>query len=670
MAVYYLCIDYHPNTLQKSFCLVPTVYPSTRHDTTGLSVSGRKATEKRQFDSPPVFTKAQRPAYFAVTDDIRRTLGALRTGTNKVGFFLQLGYFKHSGKFFAPDSFRQRDIKYLKQQLQITEALDFTQYPPARVKQQRARILTLLDWSAFDAASAEQIAEHVQLQAQQQIKPVQVFSDAVNYCWQRRIELPTHHQLADVITESFNIVESALLTQLENNLHPSACDALDSLLSEPIGLRPLLGDIKTINQSLRAKDIQRNVDSCRTYAECFAQFDSCYTELAISEKATEYYATWVKKATLGQLKQFPNRWKRYLYLLAFIKHQYCIRQDVLMEILLNSTRSAVNAARKQEDRDDLQKRSEHKNAIRSINRAHKNARHLLNEIACVVRCEDMQASERLAKVEQLLSDYEALQGAQEQDNLQRYEQLLDQHTDVQRSYHGLEKQSVSLQRKVSSILKALVFDTPSSEGPVLDAVVHFQVTDGNVGQSPPLDFLSTKEQALFTEGEALRTSLYKILLFQAVAGAVRAGKLNLQHSYRYRAIQNYLIPTVRWSVERERLLVMAGLEKFADGAACLEDLKAALDVRYRDGNDRYQSGENEHLSIDEKGYVKVRTPAISYSEDGDVGQVLTENGIVPVLQILRQINQSSDFIACFKHLSPKHHKLKPSAETILAGIIG
>jgi len=96
------------------------------------------AAEKRQFDSPPVFTKAQRPAYFAVTDDIRRTLGALRTGTNKVGFLLQLGYFKHkhSGKFFAPNSFRQRDIKYLKQQLQITEALDFTQYPPARVKQQ------------------------------------------------------------------------------------------------------------------------------------------------------------------------------------------------------------------------------------------------------------------------------------------------------------------------------------------------------------------------------------------------------------------------------------------------------------------------------------------------------------------------------------------------------
>jgi len=47
-----------------------------------------------------------------------------------------------------------------------------------------------------------------------------------------------------------------------------------------------------------------------------------------------------------------------------------------------------------------------------------------------------------------------------------------------------------------------------------------------------------------------------------------------------------------------------------------------------------------------------------------------ENGIVPVLHILRQINQNHDFTNCFKHLRPEHHKLKPSVETILAGILG
>ena len=66
----------------------------------------------------------------------------------------------------------------------------------------------------------------------------------------------------------------------------------------------------------------------------------------------------------------------------------------------------------------------------------------------------------------------------------------------------------------------------------------------------------------------------------------------------------------------------------------------------------------------------MRTPAIPYSEEGYVGQVFTEHGIIPGLHILRQVNQDNPFTACFKHLSPKHHKLKPSIETILAGILG
>ncbi len=626
--------------------------------------------EKRQFDAPPVFSKDQRPAYFAVTDNIRKTMGGLRTTTNKVGFLLQLGYFKHSGKFFEKSAFRSRDIKFVQNLLNISDSIDLAGYLLSRMTNHQSRILELVDWMPFNAMSASLIAEHVQLQAQQQIKPENVFSAAVDFCWQQRIEVPSHNQLADVITDSFNIVESTLLDQLEKSLQPSACDALDALVNDADGVKPLLNKIRNINQSLRAKDIQKNVDACLTLAECFLQFESCYAELGLSENATEYYATWVKKATLGQLKQFPSRWKRYLHLLAFIKHEYCIHQDVLMETLLSSTRMAVNSARKQEDRSDLQKRSEHKNAIRAINKAQKTARHLLNEIARVVRSEEMEPSERLAKIEQLLNDHEALQSAQDKEKLHQFEKLLDQQTDDQKTYEGLEKQSIRLQRKVSSVLKALVFDTSSSAGSILDAVKHFQATDGHPGPKPPLDFLSTKEQALFAEGEVFRTSLYKILLFQAVATAVRAGKLNLQHSYRFRAIQDYLIPTARWSAERERLLALANLETFADGAACLDELKSVLDTCYQTVNQRYRAGENDNLSVDEKGYVRVRTPAISYSEDGYVGQVLTENGIVPVLQILRQINQNHDFTNCFKHLSPKHHKLKPSVETILAGILG
>ncbi len=629
------------------------------------------STEKRKFDSPPIFTKEQRPAYFVVTENIRRTLGSLRTNTNKIGFLLQLGYFKHSGKFFVPTAFRQRDVNYVKQLLNITEEVDFIRYPPARIVKHRSRILELMNWTPFNQSNAALIAERVQLFAEQQLKPEQIFIAAVDFCWNNHIEIPTYHQLSSVISDSFNIVESALLTSLEVKLKLNECKALDEIISTPREKwRPLLGEIKHINQSLRTKDIQRNVATCQIFKDYFEQFISIFESLELTDQATKYYATWVQKAKLTQLKQFQNPQKRYLHLLAFIKHHYFIRQDTLMDILLKSVRTATNAASKQILLNDQKTQQERQKAIQTINKSHKNSRHLLSEITSIVHDKEPSASEKIEKIERLIEDYETLQNEHVQQDLQSCEQLLDLHTDGEKYYDTLERQSMRLQRKISSVLKTITFDANSSSDTLLMAITHFQRTDGNIGQTPPLDFLSEKEKNIVAKDDQLRTSLYKILLFQSVAVAIRSGKLNLPYSYRYRSIQDYLIPTSRWQNERSRLLTLAGLEKFTDGRKCLAELKNTLNTTYKEVNKRYIGGTNEFLSIDDSGYAKVRTPATSFSEEGYIGSILTENGIVPVLQVLKDINQTSEFIRCFKHLSPKHHKLKPSPETVMAGIIG
>ena len=193
----------------------------------------------------------------------------------------------------------------------------------------------------------------------------------------------------------------------------------------------------------------------------------------------------------------------------------------------------------------------------------------------------MSASERLSKIEQLLCDHEALQDEQAQDKLQHSEQLLVQQIDPIKSIDSLEKRSVRLQFRASPILKALVFDISTSDADLLAAINHFQETDGTVSKLAPLAFLPDKEQVLFLETEPFRTSLYKILLFREVAAAVRSGKLNLKHSYRYRAIQDYLIPSDQWNRERDHLLKMAGLEKFSDGEFVLAELQKTLDTTYR-----------------------------------------------------------------------------------------
>ncbi len=627
--------------------------------------------EKRLFDTPPTLNKKNRPAYFILTSGVRKTLSALKTPTTKVGFLLELGYFKHSAKFFMPEQFKARDIQYVKQLLHITQDIDLTGYQRARPGRYRARILTLLDWAAFNDSKVAFVAEHVQLLAQQQLKPQQIFMATVDFCWKHRIEVPSYHQLSEVITDSFNIVESRLLSQLEALLCTDDRTKLDYLIRTPPDQRgPLLSQLKSVNQSLRPSEIQKNVDACATLAEHFVSFQPLIGQLSLPDQATEYYATWVQKAKITQLKQLSNPSKRYLHLLAYIKHQYMDRQDLLVDIFLKSVRTAVNAANKCVNTIDQKTRTERRQAIRSITKSHKNARRLLEEITRVVKTSALMPSEKIQKIERLIDDYQALQTESETSKLAELEDVLSRDADGLPYYEALDRQSLRTQRRVASVLKALVFDASSPDQDLLSAVLHFQRTDGQIGQAPPMAFLTSKEQTIVNCTQTFRTSLYKMLLFQYTADAIRAGKMNISFSYRYRAIQDYLIPEAQWHAERYRLMELAGLTRFSDGERYLADLKHGLEERFRIVNERYRAGDNPHLSVDDDGLAKIRTPGTAFNEEQAVADLLVQRGIVPVQQLLRDVDQISHFIGCFKHLSPKHSKLKPTPETVLAGILG
>ncbi len=70
-----------------------------------------------------------------------------------------------------------------------------------------------------------------------------------------------------------------------------------------------------------------------------------YLKLDLSENATAYYSEWVSKSKLFQLKQFKNRSKAYLYLLAHLKHQYFRQTDLYVDTvvkLIGNSYSSIN----------------------------------------------------------------------------------------------------------------------------------------------------------------------------------------------------------------------------------------------------------------------------------------------------------------------------------------
>ena len=57
----------------------------------------------------------------------------------------------------------------------------------------------------------------------------------------------------------------------------------------------------------------------------------------------------------------------------------------------------------------------------------------------------------------------------------------------------------------------------------------------------------------------VRVSLYKALLFIKIAEALKGGVLNLRHSYKYRSLDDYLIPQAAWQAHRDAYLQRADL---------------------------------------------------------------------------------------------------------------
>ena len=106
--------------------------------------------ERRRFDHPPVFNKEERRRQFLVPADVRLKLSHTRTHTNKVGFLLQFGYFRATGRFFATEYFRRRDIDYVKKLFNL-ESVKLAQYSDRQARRHRQSICNLMNWRKIDA---------------------------------------------------------------------------------------------------------------------------------------------------------------------------------------------------------------------------------------------------------------------------------------------------------------------------------------------------------------------------------------------------------------------------------------------------------------------------------------------------------------------------------------
>jgi len=203
----------------------------------------------------------------------------------------------------------------------------------------------------------------------------------------------------------------------------------------------------------------------------------------------------------------------------------------------------------------------------------------------------------------------------------------------------------------------------------MQAINNFIQKDGVISSSAPIDFLNTEEKKSLMGADKFRISLYKVFLFQHVAKAIKSGSINLQHSYKYRSLDSYLISKERWQIEKLELLERVGMTKFSDPKPILKDLEQKLSEQFKTTNSKISSSQNSYVKLTNNSNFIVSTPKQEEHTAEPLAPFFPIKHFIPLTEILATVNHQTKFTNELQHWQQQYNRKKP-VSSLLAGVIG
>ncbi|MEM6933622.1 MAG: Tn3 family transposase [Pseudomonadota bacterium] len=387
--------------------------------------------------------------------------------------------------------------------------------------------------------------------------------------------------------------------------------------------------------------------------------------LDLGREGVRYYAGGVLRSEMFQLHRRAET-DRHLHAIAFIADQHHRLHDALIDRLLSVVQSFdTAAARDHKDQVFERRQMESARVETLLDTLEMEVFGALRDIRSLIDDARMSPIEKLERIRIVLDEDRDIAFQTLRADIRRDAAERDPY------FQALEHRSRRLQNRISPILRVVRFASGDRCPDLMAAIVDFREKDGAVTPNAPMAFLDPDERdAVLPKGGAFRVSLYKVFLFRHVAGAIKAGNLNLEGSYKYRPLDDYLISRDRWEADKAQFLKRAGLKDFVDPTPVLAKLDAALHRQYQQTNDAIRDGANPHLTITAKGGFRVATPAQEEFDSEPLQRTLSQRHFVPLPEILATINRHCGLLDEFRHWQQAYVHQAPNPATLFAGIMG
>ena len=261
------------------------------------------AAEQKAFDSPPFFSEEERVEFFMLDDTLRNIIAQLGTPNNRIGFLLQFGYFKATGRFFSPPYFHAADLDYCQSQLAIlSKMIDLSAYKGRTLFRHQERIASLFNYTLFTETQKILLQAQINDHVAKCIRPKKIIFSLAQQYRAEKIILPTFTTLCELITNAYKQFEVDSLSTIKAELTDEQQATLDELmpLNKKKNKNPFqhakLIFLKHLNQSTRPAKINETITNFAVVKLLYHPLKAIIEKLGLTPQAIEYYAGWVYKA--------------------------------------------------------------------------------------------------------------------------------------------------------------------------------------------------------------------------------------------------------------------------------------------------------------------------------------------------------------------------------------
>lgn len=635
----------------------------------------------KAFDAPPEFNGEERKRFFYLPKWASELVESFRTPTNKIGFTLQLGYFKATNSFFVARKYHQNDIEFIARKLKLdAKPVEFDKYTDATFIRHKKIILEKLGYQPFDEKSKVLLQNESVSLCSKQTKPRLMLLSLVDFLREKKIEIPGYHTFSESITDALRDYEKVLIASIEKNLSIEEKQLLDGLLEfgdeyqdgekqEAKLKRYKITLLKKSNQSTRPSKIKGNIRDLQCLESLFQEINPIIDKLSLSSELIQYYAQSVIKSQVFQTSRRENR--KYLHLIAFVAYQYYRLNDILIEVLMQSVQNKFNTIERKHKENFYNQRQERQKILNTFSKKVSDHLSTIKNVKSIVHNQALSADEKIDNLTVLFSEDFDKSSAAIENQLNQIGQESRRITKNADYYDLLEENSIKLQNSASDIIKNLHFNHDTSNSQLIQAIEYYRQKDGNLTSNAPIDFLEADVQELVRDDNwKLKISLYKVLLFSKIADGIRSGSLNLKYSYKYRAFDDYLISSKVWEASKDEILEKAGLLEMKDFSKVEALLKEMLQNQFQITNENINQGIDKYVTIGKDGKLKVKTPKQEKELPETNIDIFPSNRFISLFEVLTTVNRACRFIDCFEHWQIKHNRDKPADKTFFAGTIG